>query len=318
MEKKFRFIDLFAGIGGLRIPFENDGQCVFTSEKDPYARETYAQYFGENPEEIDADVQKFETSIPKNFPEHELILAGFPCQPFSHAGKRRGFEDARGTLFFAIANITKERRPRALLLENVRGLLHHDGGNTLSVIRATLEELDYVVHVKILNARDFGLPQNRNRLFIVAIRRDITGAGDFEFPTPTSNRSDLSLGMILETAPSEDLTISDNLWRGHKERKLRNLAKGNGFGYQLFNSDSNYGATISARYYKDGSECLIEQHGRNPRLLTPREVCRLQGFPESFKPHPSKKQAYKQLGNAVPVKVIEAVARSLAPYLRSD
>jgi DNA (cytosine-5)-methyltransferase 1 len=253
---------------------------------------------------------------PESVPDHDLVLAGFPCQPFSNAGKRLGFEDTRGTLFFSIANIVKAKRPKVLLLENVRGLKSHDGGNTLRVILASLKEIGYETHTKVLNARDFGLPQNRNRLFIVAIRSDLPGATDYSFPSPTVKRDELSVSMALETESDvAALTISDRLWVGHQERKARNQASGKGFGYQLVNPDSPYTATISARYYKDGSEILVGQDGGNPRLLSIREAGNLQGFPAGFKFHESKKQAYKQLGNAVPVNVIRSLAQSLRTFM---
>lgn len=311
----FKFIDLFAGIGGMRIPFDElGGECVFTSELDEHARSVYEANFGAD-HVMNTDVTSVD-DCPETVPDHDLILAGFPCQPFSHAGKKLGFEDTRGTLFFSIANIVKAKQPKVLLLENVRGLKSHDGGNTLRVILASLKELGYEAHTQILNARDFGLPQNRNRLFIVAIRSDLPGASDYAFPEPTGNREDLAVALALD--PSSDvagLTISDRLWTGHKERRERNQSSGKGFGYQIVSPDSPYTATISARYYKDGSEILIAQDGLNPRLLSVREAGNLQGFPDGFKFHTSKKQAYKQLGNAVPVNVIRALAGGLLEHL---
>ena len=315
MEKKFAFIDLFAGIGGLRIPFQDIGECVFTSEKDAAARTVYAANFDENIDEIDQDVSKFGIEVPPTFPDHDLLLAGFPCQPFSHAGKKLGFEDARGTLFFSIANIISSKSPKVVLLENVRGLKSHDGGRTFSVIQGTLRELGYVVHFKVLNARDYGLPQNRNRLFIVAIRADLQNAENYEFPEPTHDRSDLFLGSILKDNPAPELTISDRLWAGHQLRKAKNQEKGTGFGYQIFTPTSTYAATLSARYYKDGSEILIAQKNNNPRKLSVLEAMNLQGFPETFEPHKSSKEAYKQFGNAVPVNVVRAISKTLVPYL---
>jgi DNA (cytosine-5)-methyltransferase 1 len=306
----FKFIDLFAGIGGLRIPFEElGGECVFTSELDPHARETYLLNFSAS-HSIDKDIS---TADLVQIPEHDLVLAGFPCQPFSHAGKRQGFADTRGTLFFYIAEIARLHRPKALLLENVRGLLNHDQGNTFKRILETLDELGYGVEFKVLNARDYGLPQNRQRIFIVALRNDIKVK--FVFPEPTHKRENLKLGQILDKNPSEKLTISDRLWEGHKERKIRNKAAGKGFGYQLFNGESNYAATISARYYKDGSEILIEQRNNNPRKLSVNEARRLQGFPEGFRFCKSEMQSYKQCGNAVPVAVVRAIAGALIKYL---
>ena len=313
----FKFIDLFAGIGGMRIPFDTlGGKCVFTSELDAAAREVYVSNFYSG-HELNDDITKFDSN-PDAIPDHELLLAGFPCQPFSNAGKRLGFEDTRGTLFFSIANIIRAKTPRVVLLENVRGLMSHAHGQTFSTIVEVLSDLGYFVHHSVLNARDFGLPQNRNRLFIVALRNDIPMASEYLFPQPTHERTELKVSQILnEQADEEELTISDKLWSGHQERKSRNKASGKGFGYQIVNKDSQYTATLSARYYKDGSEILLWQSDRNPRLLSVREAANLQGFPSEFVLHSSRKNAYKQLGNAVPVNVIHALALSLEKYLDS-
>jgi DNA (cytosine-5)-methyltransferase 1 len=270
---------------------------------------------------INQDVIEIGDNRPEAVPDHDLLVAGFPCQPFSHAGKRLGFEDTRGTLFFSIANIIATKKPRVVLLENVRGLRNHDGGKTLTrileVLRNPCEGLEYYVpEPRILCARDFGLAQNRNRIFIVAIRNDIRGAKDFVFPKATHDRDKVSLNTFLQKRPNPSLTISDRLWEGHKNRKLRNSDAGKGFGYQLFNPETaKYVSTISARYYKDGSEALIEQAGANPRKLDPEEIKLLQGFPQDFKLNPSKVESYRQLGNAVPVNVIRALSVELAPYL---
>ncbi len=323
MANTFRFIDICAGIGGLRIPFDElGGTCVFTSEIDSSAISTYLSNFGGDLEDIDRDITKVGENSPDSVPDHDLLLAGFPCQPFSHAGKRKGFADTRGTIFFSIANIVKAKRPKVVLLENVKGLRNHDDGNTLQrileVLRNPSDGLEYVVpEPKILNARDFGLAQNRQRIFIIAIRKDLALSEQFEWPQPTFDRDSLLVKNFLETPASESLTISDRLWAGHKARKARNVAAGKGFGFQLFDETSRYVSTISARYYKDGSEALIRQKDANPRKLSPREVARLQGFPESFILSISKQNAYKQLGNAVPVSVIRALAKNLEKYLVS-
>jgi DNA (cytosine-5)-methyltransferase 1 len=329
VRNRFRFIDLCAGIGGLRIPFDElGGECVFTSEINKYARETYVKNFFDGKTSIEDSLNKINTDVieigdnrPQEVPDHDLLVAGFPCQPFSHAGRRLGFEDTRGTLFFSIANIIATKKPKVILLENVRGLRNHDGGNTLKrileVLREPAEGLEYFVpEPKTLCARDFGLAQNRNRIFIVAIRKDLAGAEDFEYPEPTHDRNELVLSDFLDEAPDAALTISDRLWNGHQERKKRNSEAGKGFGYQLFDpSTSKYVSTISARYYKDGSEALIKQRGRNPRKLSPEEVKRLQGFPSDYKLGNSKIESYRQLGNAVPVAVIRAIALQLSRYL---
>jgi DNA (cytosine-5)-methyltransferase 1 len=326
MNESFTYIDLFAGIGGLRIPFDDlplTGICVFTSEKDASARATYLSNFAS----IDptwhitnTDITEYyDTSLhPEKFneiPNHDLLLAGFPCQPFSMAGKRVGDDDERA-LFHTIFETTKAKRPRILLLENVRGLKSIDGGRTFLEIQKSIKSLGYTVpEPKVLNARDFGLPQNRNRLFIVAIREDIPDAENYEFPAPTHDRSVLRVGEILDKNADNSLIISDRLWDGHRRRKEQNQAAGKGFGFQMFNGDSPYTATISARYYKDGSEILIENLGGNPRLLSVNEARKLQGFPETFKTNSSKKEAYRQFGNAVPVSVVRAIAQSLLSYL---
>ena len=301
----FKFIDLFAGIGGMRIPFEElGGQCVFTSEFDKFAQQTYDANFGELP---NGDITKIDE---KDIPPHDILLAGFPCQAFSNAGLKRGFEDTRGTLFFDIARILKHHRPKAFLLENVKGLKSHDGGNTLETIIKVLNyDLEYKLSVEVLNAKDFGLPQNRERIFIVGFKEQT----DFQFPIPPMTPT--RLGSILQKRTSDKFTISDRIWASHQKRKERARAKGYGFGYSLFNRDSEYTSTISARYYKDGSEILIEQKGKNPRMLTPREAARLQGFPEEFVIPVSNGEAYKQFGNAVPVNIIRALAKDLVGNL---
>ena len=315
--KKFHFIDLFAGVGGIRLPFsELGGECIFTSEIDPKAAQTYFMNFNEMPS---GDLRTFEV---EEIPPHDLILAGFPCQPFSHAGLKQGFDDAtRGTLFFDITRIAAHHRPIALVLENVKGLVGHDKGNTMRVIERRLDELGYWVHAKVLNARDCGLPQNRERIYIVALRKDLVGSWEFNFPTPL--RTETRVGSILEPASEVDskYTLSDRLWEGHQRRRREHKARGNGFGFSLFSEDSTYTSTISARYYKDGSEILISQgpdaegRPRNPRKLTPREAARLQGFPEWFILNPSRVQAYKQFGNAVSVPVVRAIAEVLVPVI---
>ena len=304
MTSHFKFIDLFAGIGGIRIPFDElGGQCVFTSEFDKFAQKTYAANFGEKPS---GDITLIDE---KDIPEHDILLAGFPCQAFSHAGLKKGFEDTRGTLFFDIARIVSHHRPKAFLLENVKGLRGHDKGRTMKTIIKTLNEMEYYLHVEVLNAKHFGLPQNRERIFIVGFKNPV----NFNFPQPPMTTT--RLGKILQPRTKEKYTISDRLWASHQMRKERAKSKGYGFGYSLFNRDSTHTSTISARYYKDGSEILIEQKDKNPRMLTPREAARLQGFPEDFLIPVSNGQAYKQFGNAVAVNVIRAIAQEIVKYI---
>lgn len=337
----FKFIDLFAGIGGIRIPFQElGGECVFTSEWDKFSQKVYATNFGELPV---GDITKISAS---SIPNHDILLAGFPCQAFSQAGLKKGFTETRGTLFFEIQKILIEKKPKAFLLENVKQLKGHDKGRTLEIILQFLEKnregnaiqavpeniqmsdearkalstrLNYQVFTKVLRARDFGVPQNRERIFIVGFDKDFYGKDiDFEaiFSWPRPTMLPTRVGDILEDSKNflEKYTISDKLWSGHKKRKEEHKEKGNGFGYTLVTKDSLYTNTISARYYKDGSEILIDQSefNKNPRKLTPRECARLQGFPENFIVNSvSDAQAYKQFGNSVCVTVIRAIANQI-------
>ncbi len=302
--KSFKFIDLFAGIGGFRIPFDElGGECVFTSEFDKFSQVTYEENFGEKPS---GDITKINE---KDIPSHDLLLGGFPCQAFSNAGLKKGFEDTRGTLFFDIARILKYHKPKAFILENVKGLKSHDKGNTLKVIVKTLNKMNYNLFIEVLNAKNFGLPQNRERIFIVGLKESL----DFIFPEPSFKKT--RLGEILEKRNDNSYTISDKIWASHQARKEKARTKGYGFGYSLFDEDSEYTSTISTRYYKDGSEILIKQENNNPRMLTPREAARLQGFPEDFKIPVSNLQAYKQFGNAVPVNVIRALANEIIRFI---
>ena len=320
-ENKFAFIDLFAGIGGMRIGFERaGGTCVFSSEFDVKAQNTYERNYWETPF---GDI----TSIPPQLiPDHDVLIAGFPCQPFSHAGLKLGIEDTRGTLFYNIAAILEKKRPKFAFLENVKGLVSHQGGETLKIILNTLIMLGYKCTIPnnviangttaqiqklakemVLRSVDFGLPQNRQRIYIVLWREDLEDA--FEYPSPDGKQT--CVASILEAEPDPSLTISNRLWSGHQRRKRENKIKGKGFGYGLVHPDSEYTNTISARYYKDGSEILIAQENANPRKLSTREAARLQGFPEEFIINESSVQAYKQFGNSVSIPVIEACAKQI-------
>lgn len=302
----FRFVDLFAGIGGLRIPFDElGGKCVFSSEIDKFSRQTYFENFGEIPF---GDITKVDINT---IPSFDLLLAGFPCQPFSQAGLQKGFNDTRGTLFFYIIKIIEKHRPKALLLENVKRLRTHDNGNTFRVIKLSLEQQGYKVYDQVLAARDFGVPQIRERIFVVALRET---EDEFEWPKPISRKT--KVGDILEKRAPDKYTISNKLWEGHKRRKAAHKKAGNGFGYSLFNKDSPYTSTMSARYYKDGSEILICQGlNKNPRKITPREAARLQGFPEDFRIVVSDTQSYRQFGNSVCIPVVREIAKSLVRHL---
>ena len=305
MSDKFRFIDLFAGIGGIRIPFEElGGKCVFSSEWDKFSQITYEANFGEVPF---GDITKIDE---KEIPKHDLLVGGFPCQAFSQAGLKKGFQDTRGTLFFDIARILKFHKPKAFLLENVKHLKGHDSGNTFKTIMNVLRDIGYqTIEYKVLNAKDFGVPQNRERIFIFGYLDFIF----FEFPEPLKVQT--KVGDILDNVVSDKYTISDRMWNSAIKRKENNRKRGYGFGFSLFNKDSEYTSTISARYYKDGSEIWIDQDSKNPRMLTPNEARKLQGFPEGFKIPVSNLQAYKQFGNSVSVPVIRAIAERIVKLL---
>lgn len=311
---KFTMIDLFAGIGGTRLGFQltRKVKCIFSSEWNKFSQKTYKANFGDVPH---GDITQIDATT---IPDHDILVAGFPCQAFSQAGKQLGFEDTRGTLFFDVARIIKEKRPKAFLLENVKNLVSHDKGKTFKVIMKTLAQLDYNVFTMLFKAKDFGIPQNRERIYIVGFNKDTVKNSDILFKKPVPPRTKTCVGTILEKHVNDKYTISDKLWEGHQRRRLKHKQKGNGFGYTLFNSKSEYTNTISARYYKDGSEILIEQRGKNPRKLTPREAARLQGFPNKFIIPVSDTQAYKQFGNSVCVPVINAIAKQIIEVLESQ
>lgn len=304
-------IDLFAGIGGTRLGFQltNEVETVFTSEWDKFAQKTYTTNFGDLPEGDITQINEL------TIPDHDILVAGFPCQAFSQAGKRLGFEDTRGTLFFDVARIIKAKRPKAFLLENVKNLKTHNKGNTYKTIISTLEDLGYSTSSVLFKARDFGVPQNRERIYIVGFdKTEVKNFNKFTFPQPF--KIDTKLGNILQDNVDEKYTISDKLWDGHQRRKAEHKTKGNGFGYSLFNAESPYTNTLSARYYKDGSEILIEQNNSNPRKITPREAARLQGFPEEYIIPVSDTQAYKQFGNSVCVPAIHEIAKQMLVILK--
>ena len=310
---RYRMIDLFAGIGGTRLGFYQTGavNIVFSSEWDKFAQKTYHANYGEMPA---GDITQIDE---KNIPDHDILVGGFPCVAFSQAGLKKGFGDTRGTLFFDIARIIKEKRPKAFLLENVKNLVGHDKGRTFATIRKTLEDMDYEVYHQVFPAKDFGVPQNRERIYIVGFdKNQVKNYQDFEYPVPP--KTPTRVGDILEKNVDDKYTLSDKLWQGHQRRKIDNAAAGKGFGYGLFNEDSPYTNTISARYYKDGSEILIEQKGKNPRKITPREASRLQGFPNDFIIPVSDTQAYKQFGNSVAVPVIHAIAENIIKILDAN
>lgn len=308
--KKFTFIDLFAGIGGMRLAFEQaGGRCVYSSEWNKYSQITYAANFNETPE---GDITKVDA---KDIPNHDILIAGFPCQPFSIAGvskkkslgRATGFEDkTQGTLFFDVCRILKEKRPKAFLLENVKNLCSHDKGNTFKVICESLKELDYEFYYQILDGQNY-VPQHRERIIIVGFdRRRYKDNIRFEFKIKPVEPKPL-MRDILENRVDSKYTLSDKLWEYLQNYAEKHKKAGNGFGYGIAPRDG-ISRTLSARYYKDGSEILIQQKGKNPRRLTPRECARLQGFPDSFVIPVSDTQAYRQFGNSVVVPLIYAVA----------
>jgi DNA (cytosine-5)-methyltransferase 1 len=313
---KFKFIDLFAGIGGFRMAFQNlGGKCVFTSEWNPYSQKTYEANFGEVPF---GDITKIDE---KNIPDHDVLLAGFPCQPFSIAGvskklslgRNHGFKDeAQGTLFFDIVRILEAKRPKAFMLENVKNLVSHDKGNTFRVICGALEEIGYSIHFHILDGKYY-VPQHRERIIIVGFNRKHYN-GEEKFLFPPKPQFIPQFKSVLESEVAEKYTLSDNLWNYLQIYAAKHKEKGNGFGYGLVNFDG-VSRTISARYYKDGSEILIPQSGKNPRRLTPRECARLQGYPDHFKIPVSDTQAYKQFGNSVVTTLIQAVGENLVKII---
>ncbi len=307
---KFKFIDLFAGIGGMRLAFEAaGGRCVYTSEWDKHAQKTYLANFGDMP---DGDITQVDE---KTIPDHDILVAGFPCQPFSIAGvskknslgRAHGFLDkTQGTLFFDVARIIKEKRPRAFLLENVKNLKTHDKGRTFKIISETLNTLGYNLHVAVLDGKYY-VPQHRERIIIVGFDMNIYGGWE-TFNFPERNEANHSINDILEKNVDKKYTLSDKLWNYLQQYAAKHKEKGNGFGYGLANL-KGISRTLSARYYKDGSEILIPQkEGENPRRLIPRECARLQGYPETFKVVVSDTQAYKQFGNSVVVPLIEDIA----------
>ncbi|OHX17981.1 DNA (cytosine-5-)-methyltransferase [Chromobacterium amazonense] len=336
----FTFIDLFAGIGGIRQAFESiGGRCVFTSEWDSYAQKTYAENYNRDQHQLNGDITKVHAA---DIPCHDVLLAGFPCQPFSIAGvskknalgRAHGFQDeTQGTLFFDVARIIDEKRPRAFLLENVKNLLSHDKGRTFDVIRRTLsEELGYHIHCKVIDGAHF-TPQHRERILIVGFREPV--AFDWD-ALPLPPKGNIRLGEILHrTDGSEPLlpwdgdrffdhearkvqnkyTLTPKLWAYLQAYAEKHRAKGNGFGFGLVGADS-VTRTLSARYYKDGSEILVYQgEDKNPRRLTPRECARLMGFPDTFRIPVSDTRAYKQFGNSVVVDVMAHTARLMHQFL---
>ncbi|MBO7570969.1 MAG: DNA (cytosine-5-)-methyltransferase [Bacteroidales bacterium] len=316
----FTFIDLFAGMGGFRIAMqEQGGKCVFSSEWNKYAQKTYFVNFGEMPF---GDITKDATKryIPKKF---DVLCAGFPCQPFSIAGvskkkslgRETGFKDkTQGTLFFDVADIINRHRPKAFYLENVKNLTSHDKGNTFRIIKETLEELDYSIHYQVMDGQTY-VPQHRERIMIVGFdKKRFHGKEQFSFPE--QHQSNRSIKEILDPEVPPKYTLSDQLWSYLQAYAEKHKAKGNGFGFGLVDVNG-ISRTLSARYYKDGSEILIPQgEGLNPRKLSPRECARLMGYPDKYRlDQVSDVQAYRQCGNSVVVPLITAVSEQIAKII---
>lgn len=314
---QYTFIDLFAGIGGMHIAYASAGaRCVYANEWNKYSQQTYFANFGIHP---DGDITKVASG---DVPDHDILVAGFPCQPFSIAGvsknqslgRATGFEDkTRGTLFFEICRILKAKRPKAFMLENVKNLCSRDKGRTFKVIQEALAELNYRVFFRIIDGKTY-VPQHCERIVIVGFDMERYGSDiGFEFALSPGEKQPV-MKDILESNVDEKYTLSDKLWTYLQYYAAKHRAAGNGFGYGIASPDG-VSRTLSARYYKDGSEILIAQEDKNPRRLTPRECARLQGFPDMFKIPVSDTQAYKQFGNAVVVPLIADVAKLVVKKL---
>lgn len=314
----YTFIDLFAGIGGMRLAFESaGGHCVYSNEWNKYSQQTYYANFGVQP---DGDITRVQA---ESIPDHDILVAGFPCQPFSIAGvskknslgRATGFEDkTQGTLFFDVCRILKAKRPKAFMLENVKNLCSHDKGRTFQVIQESLHELNYEISFQIIDGKGY-VPQHRERIVIVGFDKERYGDDiEFSFDLHPLEKQPI-VNDILEKDVDKKYTLSDKLWTYLQNYAAKHREAGNGFGYGIAPLDG-ITRTISARYYKDGSEILIEQHGKNPRRLTPRECARLQGFPDSFKIPVSDTQAYRQFGNSVVVPLMSDVANLIVSKLK--
>jgi len=309
------FIDLFAGIGGMRMAFERAGcRCVFGSEWNRFSQKTYAANFGDTPA---GDITKVEAS---SIPDHGILVGGFPCQPFSQAGvskrislgRAHGFADeTQGTLFFEIVRILRAKKPAVVVLENVKNLVRHDKGHTMATVMLALGELGYHAKHRIMDSAGY-VPQHRERVFIVGFL-DEDACARFSFPEPADDGRRLK--DVLETNVPDKYTLKDGTWACLRRHADRHREKGNGFGYWVADVEG-FSRTLVARYYKDGAQILIPQDGKNPRRLTPRECARLQGFPESFVIPVSDGQAYRQFGNSVAVPLVEELARRVVGAIK--
>ncbi len=326
----YRAIDLFAGIGGIRLGFEQAFQdnieTVFVSEWDEKATETYKANFGDEIE-INGDITKIKE---EDIPEHDILLAGFPCQAFSMAGQRKGFNDTRGTLFFDVARIIKYHKPKVVFCENVKNLLNHDRGRTFKVIKNVLEELGYVVYYKVLNSKNFGVPQNRERIYIVAFRKDINHCF-FIFPEETDSTKTIK-DIMEDKEVSPKYYLSTVYLESLRRHKQRHESKGNGFGYEIRDVDSIAGAIVCGGMGRERNLIIDNRltdfvpvtHIKGDinrefiRKMTPREWARLQGFPDNYKMVVADTHLYKQFGNSVTVPVIRAIAENIKKYIMNE
>lgn len=326
----YKSIDLFAGIGGIRLgfdqAFDNDIHTVFVSEWDKKAVETYKANFGEDID-VAGDITKVDE---RDIPAHDILLAGFPCQAFSLAGHKRGFDDARGTLFFDVARIIKHHKPKVVFCENVKNLVNHDRGRTFNVIREILEDLGYKVFYKVLNSKDFGVPQNRERIYVVAFRNDITVA-DFTFPEKVDDTKVIN-DIIEENEVSPKYYLSSSYLTSLEKHKARHASKGNGFGYEIRPLNTVAGAVVCGGMGRERN-LIVDKRLTNftpvthikgeinkhfVRKMTPREWARLQGFPNDFKLVVADTHLYKQFGNSVTVPVIRAIAEEIKKYIKHN
>ena len=326
----YKSIDLFAGIGGIRLGFEqafkDDIKTVFVSEWDKKAVETYTANYNDDINVV-GDITKVDE---KGIPDHDILLAGFPCQAFSLAGQKRGFEDARGTLFFDVARIVKYHKPKVVFCENVKNLVNHDRGRTFDVIKAVLEDLGYKVFYKVLNSKNFAVPQNRERIYIVGFRNDIAPE-DFIFPEKTDDTKVIK-DIMEENEVSPKYYLSTIYLNSLKRHKARHASKGNGFGYEIRELDSVAGAIVCGGMGRERNLIIDNRltdftpvthikgnvNKEYIRKMTPREWARLQGFPDNFKFVVADTHLYKQFGNSVTVPVICAIAEQIKAYLEKE
>lgn len=327
-KRTLKSIDLFAGIGGIRLGFENafgEGiETVFVSEWDKYAQKTYSENFKDD-FSIAGDITQIDA---KDIPGFDICLAGFPCQAFSLAGARKGFDDdykgmCRGTLFLDVARICEEHKPKVIFCENVKGLVIHDKGRTFKIITKTFEDLGYKVFYKILNSKDYGVPQNRERIYIVAFRNDIH-SDNFTFPEPTDTNKVLA-DIIEEQEVSVKYYLSTVYLDTLRKHRARHAAKGNGFGYEIRDLQGIAGAIVCGGMGRERNLVIDnrltnfvpvtkikgEVNREGIRKMTPREWARLQGFPDNYKLSLADVHLYKQFGNSVTVPVIEAIAKQI-------